>query len=296
MNLELQYDSPSALSRFLDEQGLHMTKRFGQNFLISPAARERIIGALEPEEEGAIWEIGPGLGAMTHMILRSYPKADLSVFEIDHGFCRVLNELFSTYQRFTLIEGDVLKRLPTTFQQNGVPSRIFGNLPYNIGSVCIAQAIELRCLPRIMVFTLQKEVIARMLATPSTKAYSGFTLLCAADYTATHVMDLNPGNFFPQPDVVSSVVRMDRRERPLIPEDAWDIFHALIHDCFSSRRKNIRNNLLHGQGRLQSMIGREIVEEALGIGIIDGSARGETLSIQQVQEIVLRLRTYRQAD
>ena len=293
MNLELQYDSPAALSRFLDEQGLHMSKRFGQNFLISPGARDRIIRELGPEAGGIVWEIGPGLGAMTHMILQSYPQVELQVFEIDHGFCRILTRLFSDRPQFTLIEGDVLKMLPGRYRDTGVPSRIFGNLPYNIGSVSIAQIIELRCLPQTMVFTLQKEVIARMVAKPGSKAYSGFTLLCSADYAITHVMDLNPGNFFPQPDVVSSVVRMDRRERPLIPEEAWDLFHALIHASFPPRLKTLRNNQLNGQGRLVAITGKSVVDEALSLKVIEGDVRGETLGIEQVRDIVLWLHGHR---
>ncbi|MDD7274911.1 MAG: rRNA adenine N-6-methyltransferase family protein, partial [Treponema sp.] len=63
------YDSPSSLKNFLDQQGMAMQKKFGQNFLINGPARRRLIDALQVDDVTSVWEVGPGLGAMTDEIL-----------------------------------------------------------------------------------------------------------------------------------------------------------------------------------------------------------------------------------
>jgi 16S rRNA (adenine1518-N6/adenine1519-N6)-dimethyltransferase len=79
----LNYDSPTSIREFLDSRGLWATKRFGQNFLIDRSVRERIVGALELEASMNVWEIGPGIGAMTKLILEKGEQ--LTAFEIDFG-------------------------------------------------------------------------------------------------------------------------------------------------------------------------------------------------------------------
>ena len=152
----LNYDSPKEIERVLNERGLAMSKKFGQNFLISPEGRKRLIDLMELESGMKVWEIGPGLGAITHMLIQK--KVDLTSFEIDHGFASLLTEVaFNDEENFTLIEGDALK---TLFKKRllPLPDRIVGNLPYNVGSVMIGKLIENSYLPPLMVFTLQREV------------------------------------------------------------------------------------------------------------------------------------------
>ena len=99
----LNYDSPKEIERVLNERGLAMSKKFGQNFLISPEGRKRLIDLMELESGMKVWEIGPGLGAITHMLIQK--KVDLTSFEIDHGFASLLTEVaFNDEENFTLIE------------------------------------------------------------------------------------------------------------------------------------------------------------------------------------------------
>jgi len=89
---KLNYDSPASIQAFLEQNGLAVSKRLGQNFLIDRSVRSRIVKALEVEEGMQVWEIGPGIGAMTILLLEE--KVRLTAFEIDYGFVRVLKGLF----------------------------------------------------------------------------------------------------------------------------------------------------------------------------------------------------------
>ena len=269
----LNYDSPKEIERVLNERGLAMSKKFGQNFLISPEGRKRLIDLMELESGMKVWEIGPGLGAITHMLIQK--KVDLTSFEIDHGFASLLTEVaFNDEENFNLIEGDALK---TLFKKRllPLPDRIVGNLPYNVGSVMIGKLIENSYLPPLMVFTLQREVVDRMTSKPGEDDYSSFSVLTQIDYENKLSLKLPKGCFWPQPNVESAVVVMKKRETPLVAEELRPIFIPLIRDLFQQRRKTVRNNLNSSE---YGNMGKEKVEEIISCAGLSGSERAEALS------------------
>ncbi len=274
------YDSPTALKKFLDDRGMAMQKKFGQNFMVNRAHRNRLIDALRLEPDMAVWEIGPGLGAMTEELLNR--GARLSVFEIDRGFAAVLRDIFADREGFTLIEGDVLKTWKRAASE-GVPPRLFGNLPYNIAATIIADTISAGARFERSVFTVQKEVALRMAAVPSSEDYSSFSVLCQWAYTVTPLMDLAPGSFWPRPNVTSKAVALDRRaDWPSCESPA--LFMSLLRGLFSSRRKTIKNNLtpwLNAGARLApGSEPQEIMERCFERTGIQPLARAETLSVE----------------
>ena len=269
----LNYDSPKEIERVLSEKGLAMTKKFGQNFLVSPSGREKLVKLMELAEGMKVWEIGPGLGAITHMILKE--NVDLYSFEIDHGFASLLSgPAFGDESRFTLVEGDALK---TLFKKRllPLPDRIVGNLPYNVGSVMIAKLIENSYLPPLMVFTLQKEVVDRMTAKTGEDDYSSFSVLTQIDYENKLMLKLPRGCFWPQPNVDSAVVVMKRREKSLVDDTLRPVFIPLLRDIFQQRRKTIRNNLNSSE---YGNLGKDKVEEILSLSGLSGNERAEALS------------------
>ena len=273
----LNYDSPKEIERVLSEKGLAMTKKFGQNFLVSPSGREKLVKLMDLEEGMKVWEIGPGLGAITHMILKE--NVDLYSFEIDHGFASLLSgPAFGDESRFTLVEGDALK---TLFKKRllPLPDRIVGNLPYNVGSVMIAKLIENSYLPPLMVFTLQKEVVDRMTAKTGEDDYSSFSVLTQIDYENKLMLKLPRGCFWPQPNVESAVVVMRKRETPLVSEELRPIFIPLVRDLFQQRRKTVRNNLNSSE---YGNMGKEKVEEIISGAGLSGSERAEALSWEEL--------------
>ena len=276
----LNYDSPKEIERVLSEKGLAMTKKFGQNFLVSPSGREKLVKLMELEEGMKVWEIGPGLGAITHMILKE--NVDLYSFEIDHGFASLLSgPAFGDESRFTLVEGDALK---TLFKKRllPLPDRIVGNLPYNVGSVMIAKLIENSYLPPLMVFTLQKEVVDRMTAKTGEDDYASFSVLTQIDYENKLMLKLPRGCFWPQPNVDSAVVVMKRREKSLVDDTLRPVFIPLLRDIFQQRRKTIRNNLNSSE---YGNLGKDKVEEILSLSGLSGNERAEALSWESLLKL-----------
>ena len=150
------YNSPQALKLFMEEQNMAMKKKFGHKFLINENARKKLIDFLDVKEGTTVWEVGPGLGSMTSELLER--GTNLTVFEIDHGFARLLPQFFEKYvadKKFSLVEGDVLKTWNNEVQKKGVPERFFGNLPYNVAATIIADTINKGIRFEKCVFTIQ---------------------------------------------------------------------------------------------------------------------------------------------
>ncbi|MDD4764152.1 MAG: 16S rRNA (adenine(1518)-N(6)/adenine(1519)-N(6))-dimethyltransferase RsmA [Sphaerochaetaceae bacterium] len=271
---DFSYDSPNAITNLLQERGFSMSKKFGQNFLISSSARKRIADAVISKQGVRVWEVGPGIGALTVQLLNR--SANVTAFEIDHGFCRILrNEAFIGEPNFNLIEGDVLKTWEKVFHQQGTPDVICGNLPYNVGSVCIAKFLEKQCLPQLMVYTLQKEVADRLSASEGSKLWSSFTILANIDYKVRAVCSISSQSFYPPPNVDSSVVMMEKRVQPLVGPDERRTFLTMVDDVFAQRRKTLRNNLL--SGKTVNLLGKENLLERLELSGIPNNERAEQL-------------------
>lgn len=279
----MDYNSPRALQEFLNESGFSMKKRFGQNFLVDQTARERILAALDLSDQHRLWEIGPGIGAMTHMLPERVK--DLTVFEIDHGFIKYLKTAFGDLDNFRIVEGDVLKTWPSFSKENPRPDRILGNLPYNVGSVIIASFIDSAFLPEKMVFVVQKEVAQRMVAKAGDKNYSSFSIFCQSVCDVTFVGNLPSKAFYPPPRVTSSIVSFVPHHRFAINHPR--IFYDLIRDAFSSRRKMLKNNI--SRGKCAAMVGKEIVLAAMDEEQIPKAVRGEVLTLEQFVSLADRI-------
>ena len=269
------YNSGPALRSFLQERGLSIRKQWGQNFLINPHARKTLAGALNAD--GAVWEIGSGLGSMTTELLER--KLKVTAFEVDPGLCSVLEELFAADNNFTLVRGDVLQTWKTT---ENAPY-LLGNLPYNIAAMLMGNLIEQRCFFKRMIITVQKEVAVRMTALPGSKDYSSISVLCASAYKMKIIMNLKRQSFYPVPHVDSAAICFER-----LPglDQPPPLFYSLVRSLFSSRRKTIANNL-------ENFFPRSCTLKALEACGLGGRERAETLSPEVFISLAGKLEKHR---
>jgi len=251
-------DSPAEIRALLEERGLALKKRWGQNFLVNRGARERLVSILGPGRRDTVWEIGPGLGAMTAALAAAAGR--VLAFEVDRGLCRYLEESLAGLSNVTLVPGDFLQTWREARESYGPPHLVLGNLPYRSASLMIGDMIEAGLRPARMVITVQRELADRMSSLPGVKSYSSFSVLCQACFRVTGRGDLQPGSFYPAPDVVSSIVEMT----PLPDAPAAGELAALsgiARTLFASRRKTIRNNAR--DPALQEALRREGVDPGL---------------------------------
>ncbi len=269
----MNHDSPAEIRAELERRGLTLKKRWGQNFLINRGARDSMVGWLSPMPADRVWEIGPGLGAMTELLLKKSQAC--VVFEIDRGLCRYLEEAYGGTAGFTLVPGDFVKTWQGALQAHGSPDLLLGNLPYRSASLMIAAVIQGGLRPRRAVLTVQREAADRMCSRPGLKSYSSFSVLCQAVFMARILGELKPGSFYPAPEVSSAVVELVPLEEAPAGA-ALEILGVLTRGLFASRRKTIRNNI--AGATLPAGMSRESVEEALQRENVDMGARAEELA------------------
>ena len=274
----INYNSKKELKILLDELGIGMRKKFGQNFLINPSSRKNLIDALELTGNEIVFEVGPGLGAMTLMLLEK--ALSVTAFEIDPAFCKLLLDIFSQYKNFILVQGDVLKTWKQNIDTNHTKDIfLFSNLPYNIGSILLADFIENGFFFKRIVVTVQKEVAERMAAKPNSKLYSSFSVLCSSVYKVTLLNKMDSSSFYPEPNVSSQAVRMDLLQQR---ESYNSHFYSLVRALFNQRRKTIKNSLsAHLTGFPKVLNAKDV----LAMAKINGERRPETLEVIEFTKI-----------
>jgi 16S rRNA (adenine1518-N6/adenine1519-N6)-dimethyltransferase len=228
---------PSDSLAYLKRYNTKAKKHFGQNFIIDNNIVEKI-ARVGDAHQNVVLEIGPGLGALTHFLLRD-AKQVIAV-EIDKDCVDILQERFEQHPNLILIEHDFLKLDPK--ELDGYPiTHLIANLPYYITTPILFHVIE--NYPRIHHFSImvQKEVADRFRAHPKTKAYGALSIILQSQFEIHSEMQVPPSVFYPKPKVSSSVVNFKRKENSALDER----FFKLVKLGFAQRRKTLVNNLKH---------------------------------------------------
>ena len=265
------------VKRIMEENGAVFKKRFGQNFLTSENVLERIS---DNAAEGVV-EIGPGIGTLTDFLCDKAKKV-VSV-EIDATLFPILEKTLADRDNFTLIEGDALKIDLADLVAREFPGMrvsVCANLPYYITTPVLTRLLSCGVPFTNVTVMVQKEVAARLCASPGTPDYGAITVFCAYYGKAQRILKVPAGCFVPAPKVDSAVVRLDRYESPPVEGDP-DMIFRVVKAAFGQRRKTLANALSSGFPELS----RDRITDVLFACGIDPRTRGETLSLEQFAAI-----------
>jgi 16S rRNA (adenine1518-N6/adenine1519-N6)-dimethyltransferase len=242
-------------------------KRFGQNFLQDQGVIRRIVRGISPRASDHMVEIGPGLGALTEVILDE--AGALDAIELDRDLLPILRAKFFNFgEKFRIFEADAMKFDFSSLQQDERPLRIVGNLPYNISTQLIFHLLQHATCVQDMHFMLQKEVVDRLAAKPGEKLYGRLGIMAQYYCQIEPLFIVPPEAFDPVPKVDSAIVRlMPYKEKPHVAK-CLKTLENVVRTSFSMRRKTLRNNL---KGIVEA-------QELENLGI-NPTRRPETLSL-----------------
>ena len=210
-------------------------KRFGQHFLSDRSIVDGIVDAIHPQAGQRMVEIGPGLAAMTQPLVERL--GHLTVIELDRDLAHRLRD----HPQLTVIESDVLKVDFAQLASDGAKLRVVGNLPYNISTPILFHLLQYVAFIEDQHFMLQKEVVDRMVASPSTAAFGRLSVMLQWRYALENVLFVPPKSFDPPPRVDSAVVRMVPLAQPPVLNEKR--LSEMVQVAFSQRRKLLRHTL-----------------------------------------------------
>lgn len=215
-------------------------KSFGQHFLVNEDIAERISNSLSlyGKSYTQVIEVGPGKGVLTKYLLAA--KKNLFAVEADRDMVQFLHRNYPELAD-KLIPGDFLKVPLEPFIKNE-QFAIIGNFPYNISSQILFRMLEFRSQVPELVGMFQKEVGERVVSDPGSKVYGVISVLIQAYYKGEYLFTVSNQEFAPPPKVQSCVIRLTRRQQPLV-EGNEKIFRQVVKTAFSQRRKMLRNTL-----------------------------------------------------
>jgi 16S rRNA (adenine1518-N6/adenine1519-N6)-dimethyltransferase len=300
------------MREILASRGIQLTKSLGQNFLHDQNQLQRIVAAAELSKTDKVLEIGPGLGPLTELLLQN--AGEVLAIEKDSRLVEFLREKFklltptlssfseereknaATLKNFPsprpsgervavrpgegklkLLHADALEFLKREARDCS-NWKLVANLPFSITSPILVELACGRRAPKKIVATLQLEVARRLMAKSGDDDYGILTLLVQLDFEPRELFKIPPGCFFPEPDVDSACVILDRRKQPLLAENLRAPFEKIVKRAFSQRRKMMLK-LLKTDWPLEKL------EAAFAELKIPPQERAEKLSLAQFIEL-----------
>lgn len=263
-------------------------KSLGQNFLINPHILDKIVLASEISADDIVLEIGPGTGLLTKKLAEKAEK--VIAVEKDHRLIELLKETFKERPNVEIVEGDVLdfkiKELFENFKLKIENYKIVANIPYYITSNLLRTIFESpdwqMAQPKLIVFTIQKEVAKRIIAKPPRMNLLALSVQYYSEPKIIGIISKN--NFNPVPKVDSAIIK-------LVPKDKYQTLHQegerlfpLIKAGFSEKRKQLLS-LLSKKLRLD----KSLLLEAFKKCEVKETARAENLSLSEWENLAKNL-------
>ena len=211
-------------------------RKFGQNYLKDISILLKMADVISPSSSDNFLEIGPGHGALTEQLNRE--KISLIGVDIDKNNIKILKNKFTGPANFKFIVDDILNYKIINSRQ-----RIVGNLPYNISTQIILKLID-NCEQIVDVhFLVQKEVAEKIAGKVGTKNWGKLAIKIASFFDNEILFDVPPNAFDIKPKVNSSFIRLIPNNYLGGHSGLKEKLFRLVDLSFSSRRKNIKNNL-----------------------------------------------------
>lgn len=273
-------------TRFIMKKyGIKANKSLGQNFLINSEVVESIVDSSEISEDDMVIEIGPGLGTLTKYLLEKAGK--VLCIELDTRMIKILEDRFSIYENFEVINQDVLKvNLNEIIKENKKDGKIknvkvVANLPYYITTPIIMKLLEDKLDIKSITVMIQKEVADRLIEVPGGKNTGAITYSVYYYCESEKIMEVPNSSFIPEPEVKSEVIKMILREEPAVEIENPKVMFMIIKSAFMQRRKTLLNALTNTKVFLSKNEGLEILKKLN----LDENVRAENLTIEDFANI-----------
>ncbi len=257
-------------------------KRLGQNFLVDPACIDAILEVSNITKDDVVLEIGPGLGFVTEMLVKT--AKNVVAVELDEDAIVELKKIDA--DNLEIVHADILKTDISNFGQN---IKVVANIPYYITTPILIHLLgevddlinkNRQSISQITLM-VQYEVAKRIVANEKSQSKEFGLLSILSQFWADVqlVRKVGSKSFFPSPKVDSAILKFDIKKEPLLKLDNYTFFKKVSRACFATRRKNIKNSLVNAG------FSKPAVEKTLLEMSISENTRGEALSIELIGKL-----------
>ncbi len=265
--------TPTETRAAIEQLGLRPSRALGQNFLVDQNIARLIVGAAGLRDSDTVLEIGPGLGALTGLLLDRAGR--VVAVEKDARLHEFLLGRFGKRRKLELVHADALD----VDVAQWAPFKVVANLPYSISTPLLTRLVESPARPSLMVLTVQREVGDRLAAAPRTKDYGALTLYTRLYYDVRRAHRVSPSCFLPAPEVGSAVMTLRLAPHPLLEPELEAPFKQLVRTGFGQRRKMLRSIL--PKSELGDWVKPDALDAAMARLGLPMTARAEELSLAQ---------------
>ena len=273
--------SPSLRARVaLEKHGFRAAHSLGQNFILDEDFLAHLLELAGVGKGDRVLEIGPGPGLMTALIAGRAQR--VAAVELDEKLRPVLEAVLGGRENVELIFADALKSDLSSLVkvQLGANYRVIANLPYYITADLILKLLSVRPLPESICVMVQREAAERMMSAPGDKNWCALAATVRFYGDCEILEDVPPQRFEPAPHVDSCFIRIDLREKRIVPEEEEPDFRKLIRCCFHMRRKTLANNLKAVYG-----MSAEAAAAAIEAAGLKPQVRGEALTLEEIRTL-----------
>lgn len=269
----------------MKKYNIRANKSLGQNFLINNEVVENIVNSSEIKKEDMVIEVGPGLGTLTKYLLEKAGK--VLCIELDTKMIKILNDRFSGYDNFEVINADVLKvNLNEIIEESKKNEtiknvKVVANLPYYITTPIIMKLLEDKLDIESITVMIQKEVADRLIEIPGGKNTGAITHTVYYYCESEKIMEVPNSSFIPEPEVTSEVIKMNLRKEPGVKVDNPKVMFMIIKSAFMQRRKTLLNALTNTKVFINKEEGLNILKKLN----LNENVRAEELSLQDFANI-----------
>jgi 16S rRNA (adenine1518-N6/adenine1519-N6)-dimethyltransferase len=277
--------------------GLLPQIRFGQNFLIDLNLIDLIMRSADLTTKDVVLEIGTGMGSLTTKM--ALFAGSVITVEIDPMLAQLAQQELAPYSNVTMVQRDalrnknnlddeVLEAVRSKMRQvPGSRFKLVANLPYNVATPIISNLLQVDPLVDKMVVTIQKELAERIAAKPKTKDYSALSIWIQSQCEVEIVRTMPPHVFWPRPKVDSAILSITPNAQLRSRIVDLEYFHQTVRALFFHRRKFLRGVVVSA---MKDKLTKENVDQVLSEAGLDATSRAEEMPIEQIIDLVERLR------
>ena len=269
----------------LNQYGLKPTRSLGQNFLVDERAVATLLDAAALSADDQVIEIGPGAGSITRRLAEQAGR--VIAVEIDEKLRPILETISGEHDNLQLVWADARQTSLTSLAQHWPGTTVvYANLPYYITTELVEQLICQLPQSRQLLLMMQKETADRFLSPPGTRQYGPTSILIALHGSASRLITLSPAAFWPQPNVDSIVLQLQKKDEATPWSEQADKrsqFLRFLNNCIQQRRKQLKNNLAY--------LGQEALAALFEAADLQPTVRAEQVTPEQYVQLFERLLT-----